>query len=56
MSQPPSIAERIDPPSLQKLVEDHGGYDKIPESAWKQFDLEMEAWKADVRSGSLHRR
>ena len=46
----------VEPPSLQKLVEEHGGYDRIPEAAWKKFDAAMEEWKAMVRSGELHRR
>jgi hypothetical protein len=46
----------IEPPSLQRLVIDHGGYDRITPEAWAKFDAEMAAWKADVRAGVLHRR
>ena len=44
------------PARLQQLVLDHDGYDKIPEWAWQSFEAEMEVWKADVRSGVLHRK
>jgi len=53
INQSHDITEKIEPPDLQQLVLDHGG--KITEEAWKQFDAEMAEWKADVRSGALHR-
>jgi hypothetical protein len=31
-------------PNLDALVAKHGGYDKIPPEAWKQYDREVEAW------------
>lgn len=46
--------EKHPPPSLQKLVEAHGGYDKITPDAWVKFDADMARWKALVRSGGLH--
>jgi hypothetical protein len=47
-------AER-EPPSLQQLVLDHRGLDKITSSAWRNFDARMAAWKM-VADGGLHRR
>jgi hypothetical protein len=34
-----------DPPDLQALVAEHGGYDKIPSKAWAEFDRAMAAWQ-----------
>jgi hypothetical protein len=36
---------RHQPPSLQELVEAHGGYDKITTDAWERFDAEMKLWR-----------
>lgn len=33
------------PPDLQELVAHWGGYDKIPESAWDQFQSAKDAWE-----------
>jgi hypothetical protein len=32
-------------PDLQKLVERHGGYDKITPEAWRRFDADMTGWQ-----------
>jgi hypothetical protein len=40
-------------PNLQALVAKYGRYDLIPPAAWKQFDRDMEIWKADMRAGNL---
>jgi len=32
-------------PSLKKLVEQHGSYDKIPETAWAEYWQKMDDWK-----------
>jgi hypothetical protein len=32
-------------PSLQELVEKHGGYSRIPPDAWIDFDRRMERWR-----------
>jgi hypothetical protein len=53
-SSRPSHHQR-EPPSLQKLVEDHAGYDKITPEAWAEFDAAMALWKEFVRAGGLHR-
>jgi hypothetical protein len=34
-----------DPPDLQALVAEHGGYNKIPSKAWVEFDRAMAAWQ-----------
>jgi hypothetical protein len=39
------------PPDLQALVEAHGGWDRIPQSAWNQFDYDMARWKTRLRLG-----
>jgi hypothetical protein len=44
-----------DPPSLQKLVENHGGYPNITEEAWQRFDERMIAWKSRIRHGDRYR-
>ena len=41
------------PPSLQKLVENHGGYPNITPVAWQRFDEQMRVWKACVRYGDM---
>jgi hypothetical protein len=41
--------ERNPEPSLVALVEAHGGYSKIPSSAWAEFDRQMEAWRQAYR-------
>jgi hypothetical protein len=43
-----------DPPSLQKLVEDHGGYPNITEEAWQRFDERMIVWKSRIRHGDRY--
>ena len=55
--KPPSEAtDQREPPSLRKLVEDYGGYNKITPEAWAEFDAAMALWKEFVRGGGLHRR
>jgi hypothetical protein len=39
-------------PSLQSLVELHGGYDRIPASAWQRFDDAMARWRDRQRTGA----
>jgi hypothetical protein len=41
-------------PNLQKLVAEHGGYDKITPEAWERFEFERQQWLAWVRRGGLH--
>lgn len=38
-------------PSLQDLVVQWGGYDKIPNQAWQQYDRDLAQWREDVRLG-----
>ena len=40
-------------PNLQDLVAKHGGYDKIPEPAWEQFEREKIVWRAKLRFGEF---
>jgi len=42
-------------PNLQQLVEQHGGYDKIPESAWEQFEREKIVWRGKLRFNEFDR-
>jgi hypothetical protein len=32
---------RPDPPSLQALIEQYGGYEKIPEHDWQQYNVAL---------------
>lgn len=32
-------------PNLDALVAEHGGYNRIPPEAWKQYDREVTAWQ-----------
>ena len=41
------------PPDLQRLIEAHGGYDKIPEPAWRQFHWVMRQWRDKLINGEL---
>ena len=41
------------PPDLQRLIEAHGGYDKIPEPAWRQFHWVMKQWRDRLINGEL---
>jgi hypothetical protein len=41
-------------PDLQKLVAEHGGYDKITPEAWAKFDFDKAQWLDWVRQGGLH--
>ena len=41
--------ERNPEPSLQELVERHGGYDKITPEAWADFDCRRKAWLDELR-------
>jgi hypothetical protein len=36
-------------PSLQNLVASAGGYDRISDSEWAQYDAELASWLEDVR-------
>lgn len=36
-------------PNLDTLVAKHGGYHKIPASAWETFDREVKAWQLERR-------
>jgi len=40
-------------PNLQELVARHGGYDKITEEAWEQFEREKIVWRAKLRFGEF---
>ena len=40
-------------PNLQELVAKHGGYDKITEPAWEQFEREKIVWRAKLRFGEF---
>jgi len=42
-----------EPPNLQLLIEAHGGYDKIPEPAWRQFHFTMRVWRERLINGEL---
>ena len=42
-------------PNLQDLVAKHGGYDKITEPAWEQFEREKIVWRAKLRFGEFDR-
>ena len=55
MTTLPKPPNWIDPPSLQKLVEHHGGWNLIPEEAWHEFNARMATWKAIVAGGELHK-
>ena len=44
-----------EPPSLQQLVEDAGGFNRITADQWAEFDARMALWKEFVRNGGLHR-
>jgi hypothetical protein len=39
------------PPDLQALVATHGGYGKITQQAWADYDAAMAEWKDRVRNG-----
>jgi hypothetical protein len=43
-----------DGPSLQKLVEEHGGYDKITPEAWAVFHVDTEWWLRWLRGGGKY--
>lgn len=43
-----------DCPSLDALVAKHGGYDRIPPEAWKQYDREVTAWQLKRRYGDFY--
>jgi hypothetical protein len=39
------------PPKLQDLVASHGGYDRIPQSAWVAYDAALASWQERIRLG-----
>ncbi len=41
-------------PDLQKLVEQYGGYEKIPSTAWQAYDREL--GQAQRRLASVHKK
>jgi hypothetical protein len=48
LAQPETFAEWLaenPEPSLQELVERHGGYSRIRVEAWADFDRRMERWR-----------
>jgi hypothetical protein len=48
LAKPQTFAEWLEAnpePSLDELVERHGGYSRIPTSAWIDFDRRMERWR-----------
>jgi hypothetical protein len=40
-------------PNLQDLVAKHGGYDKITEEAWEEFERAKTVWHAKLRFGEF---
>lgn len=45
------LASARKPPSLQALVEQHGGWDRVTAQAWEKFDAETRQWRAHLASG-----
>lgn len=43
--------EKPPPPDLQKLVMDHGTWDKISRVAWEKYDRELKQWQEKIRFG-----
>jgi hypothetical protein len=39
------------PPSLQDLVEQFGGYDKILREVWEKYDVDRKAWQDQIGAG-----
>ena len=42
---------RLEAPDLQALVIKHGGYDRIPPAAWRDFDAALANFQARIRLG-----
>jgi hypothetical protein len=42
---------RRDPPDLQQLIREYGGYDKITPEAWRAFDQAIVQWHIRRRLG-----
>lgn len=42
-------------PCLQRFLAAYGGYDKVPQEAWVQYDREVEQWQYKVRFGEYRR-
>ena len=40
-------------PNLQDLVAEHGGFSKIPEQAWEEFERAKKVWRAKLRFGEF---
>jgi hypothetical protein len=55
-SREPFAETRREPPSLQKLVEANGGYDRITPEAWERFDAEMKLWRQEYANRPTGRR
>lgn len=45
------LADLRTPPDLQGLVEEHGGWDRVPQDAWRIFNERMVRWRAQITSG-----
>jgi hypothetical protein len=41
------------PPNLEELILAWNGWDRVPESAWKEYGAAVEEWKAKVRNGEV---
>jgi hypothetical protein len=48
------IRTEAQPPCLQKLVDQYGGYDKITLEGWAQFFSEMRGWKSRLRNSNFY--
>ena len=47
-------ASQHPPPSLEKLADQHGGFDRIPHEAWVGFYEARRRWQNFVALGGLH--
>lgn len=45
-----------DGPSLQKLVEQAGGYDKITAEAWAEYEADRDWWLRWMRNGGKYQK
>jgi hypothetical protein len=45
--------DRSPPPNLQSLVQQFGGYDRIPFEAWATYDRDLARWRNLVAIGGV---
>jgi hypothetical protein len=50
------VENSVNPPSLERLVQEAGGWDKITEEEWKRFNYDRRVWVDRMLLGLIRKK